>query len=51
MASINEKVDPLKQTYGGILLGSEVFIKEKLKEMKGRIGERYLPSQRFKQLC
>ncbi|MDD4013500.1 MAG: transposase [Candidatus Omnitrophica bacterium] len=37
MASMNEELDPLKNVYGGMILGSEVFIKDKLKEIKDQV--------------
>ncbi|MFH1664781.1 MAG: transposase [Candidatus Omnitrophota bacterium] len=38
MASIDEKIEPFKNVYGGILLGPPAFIKEKLGQMKERVS-------------
>jgi len=42
MKSIDEKRSPFKEVYGGILLGSTRFIKEKLKELKGQIEGKHV---------
>ncbi|MEA3305532.1 MAG: transposase [Candidatus Omnitrophota bacterium] len=38
MASIDEKINPFKNIYGGILLGNKIFIKEKLKKIKEQVN-------------
>jgi len=42
MASIDERIDPFKDIYGGILLGNSIFIKEKLEELKEQIEGKHI---------
>jgi putative transposase len=47
--SIAEEMDPFKNVYGGILIGSTSFIKDKLDELKSQIREK--EGSHKKQLC